>query len=104
MTTSTPPTPPDKAPKPTFVPHQQPKGLRQSRTPGVEIPSEDLIGAAEKKRVLIIRLGALGDLIVCFQAFHEIREAHKTAEIVLLTAPEYADFARSMPWFNRVMI
>lgn len=57
-----------------------------------------------KERILVIRLGALGDLILCCQAFHEIRQAHKDAEIVLLTMPSYAPFARTMPWFDRVIV
>lgn len=57
-----------------------------------------------KERILVIRLGALGDLILCCQAFHEIRQAHKDAEIVLLTMPNYAQFARTMPWFDRVIV
>jgi ADP-heptose:LPS heptosyltransferase len=55
-------------------------------------------------RVLVIRIGALGDIVLCFQAFHEIRQAHKNAEIAFLTMPAYADFGRHMPWFNRVII
>ncbi|MFY9288757.1 MAG: glycosyltransferase family 9 protein, partial [Alphaproteobacteria bacterium] len=54
--------------------------------------------------ILIIRLGALGDLVLCFQAFHEIRRAHPKAEIALLTMPAFADFARQMPWFDKVLI
>lgn len=55
------------------------------------------------ERILVIRLGALGDLVLCFQAFHEIRQMHPEAEIALLTMPAFADFARSMPWFNYVI-
>jgi ADP-heptose:LPS heptosyltransferase len=55
-------------------------------------------------RILVIRLGALGDLALCIQAFHEIRQAHKDAEIALLTMPAFAGFARRMPWFDRVIV
>ncbi len=58
----------------------------------------------ERERILIIRLGALGDLVLCFQSFHEIREAHPRAEIALLTAPAFAGFAGKMPWFDRVIV
>jgi ADP-heptose:LPS heptosyltransferase len=58
----------------------------------------------EKEHILVIRLGALGDLVFCFQAFHEIRRAHPEAEIALLTRANFADFARSLPWFDRVII
>ncbi|MDP9128114.1 MAG: ADP-heptose--LPS heptosyltransferase [Pseudomonadota bacterium] len=55
------------------------------------------------ERILVIRLGALGDLVLCFQAFHEIRLAHPGAEIALLTMPAFAGFASLMPWFDVVM-
>ncbi|MGE3622262.1 MAG: glycosyltransferase family 9 protein [Bdellovibrionales bacterium] len=56
------------------------------------------------RRILVIRLGALGDLVLCFQAFHEIRQAHPGAEIALLTMPGFAHFAHPMPWFDRLII
>ena len=58
----------------------------------------------QRERILIIRLGALGDLVLCFQTFHEIREAHKDAEIALLTAPAFAAFAGKIPWFDRIIV
>lgn len=64
---------------------------------------KDKKNKSEIERILVIRFGALGDLIMCRQAFHEIREEHKDAEIVLLTSPAYESFAKSMPWFNSVI-
>ncbi|MDD5585451.1 MAG: glycosyltransferase family 9 protein [Alphaproteobacteria bacterium] len=55
------------------------------------------------ERILVIRLGALGDLVLCFEAFQAIRNAHPKAEIALLTMPAFAGFARQMPWFDRVL-
>ncbi len=60
--------------------------------------------APQKERILIIRLGALGDLIFCFQSFREIRLAHPEAEIALLTRAPYAEFAESLPFFDRVIV
>lgn len=57
----------------------------------------------KRERILVIRFGALGDLIMCRQAFYEIRAAHPDAKIALLTTPPFADFARSMPWFDTVL-
>jgi ADP-heptose:LPS heptosyltransferase len=57
----------------------------------------------KRERILVIRFGALGDLVMCRQAFHEIRQAHKDAEIALLTTPPFESFARSMPWFDMVI-
>jgi ADP-heptose:LPS heptosyltransferase len=59
---------------------------------------------SKNERILIIRLGALGDLVFCFQSFYEIRQAHPNAEIVLLTRPPFASFARSLPWIDRVIL
>ncbi len=59
---------------------------------------------AKKEHILVIRLGALGDLVFCFQSFHEIRHAHPDAEIALLTRAPFAAFARSLPWVDRVII
>ncbi len=36
-------------------------------------------------RILVIKLGALGDLVLAFQAFADIRAHHPGAEITLLT-------------------
>ncbi len=58
----------------------------------------------EKEHILVIRLGALGDIVFCFQAFHQIRQAHPGAEIALLTRPAFAPFAQTLPWFDRVII
>jgi len=56
------------------------------------------------ERILVIRLGALGDLVYCFQAFHDIRQAHPEAEIALLIRPGFVPFAKAMPWFDRLII
>jgi ADP-heptose:LPS heptosyltransferase len=106
-------TPPDPKPK-TFSVETAIKdwviGLFGKKKPAVptapagDQPPVDIPEKIEKNRILVIRLGALGDLVLCFQAFHEIRQAHPKAEIALLTMPAFADFARRMPWFNRVII
>jgi ADP-heptose:LPS heptosyltransferase len=53
-------------------------------------------------RVLVIRLGALGDLVQAFDAFQAIRYRHAGAEVTLLTGPDFAGFAALMPWFDRI--
>jgi ADP-heptose:LPS heptosyltransferase len=59
---------------------------------------------SKTERILVIRYGALGDMIYCFQSYQEIRKAHPNAEITLLTAPAFVNFAKAMPWFDDVMI
>jgi ADP-heptose:LPS heptosyltransferase len=54
------------------------------------------------RRVLVIRLGALGDFFLSFPAFAAIRAHEAAAEITLLTTAPYADVARGAPWFERV--
>ena len=58
---------------------------------------------AGPEHILVIRFGALGDLFMCRQAFHDIREAHRGAEITLLTSPAYEELGKMMPWFDHVM-
>jgi ADP-heptose:LPS heptosyltransferase len=56
------------------------------------------------KRILIIRHGALGDIVLSFPAFAAIRAAHQTAAIALLTTAPFADFLAGSPWFDDVRI
>ncbi len=52
--------------------------------------------------VLAIKLGALGDMIQAFDAFHDIRAHHRGDRVVLLTTPPFAALAARMPWFDTV--
>lgn len=52
--------------------------------------------------ILVIRLGALGDIFLCRDVFHAIREHHRGERIVFLTRPQFAGLARQMPWFDEV--
>lgn len=53
-------------------------------------------------RVLVIRHGALGDLVQSMGAFKAIRAHHPKAQITLLTAPAFVTFMANCPWFDRV--
>ncbi len=53
-------------------------------------------------RVLVIRLGALGDFVQSFGPFAAIRAHHPGARVTLLTTPPYAGLARRSPWFDEV--
>jgi len=57
-----------------------------------------------KERILVIKLGALGDLVLCASAFAAIRAHHPDAEIAILTGKPFAAFALAMPWFDKVLI
>lgn len=88
-------------------------GAADTITPDV-VDEEEAAALAKKKKkvlrskdvegILVIRFGALGDLIMCRQAFHEIREEHKGAEIALLVSKEYEEFAKTMPWFDKIIV
>jgi ADP-heptose:LPS heptosyltransferase len=55
-------------------------------------------------RVLVIRLGALGDFVLSFGPFAAIRAHHATDEVTLLTTAPFAGLARAAPWFDRIEI
>lgn len=61
------------------------------------------MAAPNYQRILVIRLGALGDLVLCAPAFQALRTAYPRAIITLLTQPQWVDFTRSMPWFDHIM-
>lgn len=53
--------------------------------------------------ILVIKHGALGDLIQAFAPFAAIRAHHRGARIDLLTTPPFAALMRRAPWFDRVL-
>jgi ADP-heptose:LPS heptosyltransferase len=55
-------------------------------------------------RILVIKLGALGDIIISAEAFQSIRKHHPDAHIILLTRKPFEAIARTMPWFDEVMV
>ena len=54
--------------------------------------------------VLIIKLGALGNIVLSLNAFAAIRAHHPGARISVLTTAPYADWLRQAPWFDEVLI
>jgi ADP-heptose:LPS heptosyltransferase len=55
-------------------------------------------------RILVIKLGALGNVVLAMNAFAAIRAFHATARISLLTTAPYADWLRQAPWFDEVLV
>lgn len=55
-------------------------------------------------RILVIKLGALGDFVQAFGPFAAIRAHHPDAEITLLTTRPYAALAAASPYFDHVWI
>ncbi|MAI49464.1 MAG: ADP-heptose--LPS heptosyltransferase [Rhodospirillaceae bacterium] len=58
----------------------------------------------ERDRLLVVKLGALGDFVLATGPFAAIRAAHPNEEIVLLTTAPFADFARASGYFDEVWI
>jgi ADP-heptose:LPS heptosyltransferase len=54
------------------------------------------------ERVLVIKLGALGDFIQALRAMAEIRRAHPRAKITLLTTAPYAELAEACGCFDAI--
>ena len=55
-------------------------------------------------RILVIKLSALGDVVMSIGAFQAIRAQHPEAEIVLLTTPPYAALAEASGCFAKVWL
>ena len=63
-------------------------------------------GAAPEayERILVIRLGALGDFVLSLGPMAAIRRHHPKARITLLTTPPFASLGRACPYFDEVWI
>jgi ADP-heptose:LPS heptosyltransferase len=57
-----------------------------------------------RPRILVIKLGALGDFVQAMGPAAAIRAHHADAEITLLTAPAFAELAAAAPYFDRVWL
>jgi ADP-heptose:LPS heptosyltransferase len=54
--------------------------------------------------ILIIKLGALGNVVLSMGPFAAIRAHHSNARISLLTTARYSDWLARSPWFDEVLI
>ena len=57
-----------------------------------------------KNKILVIKHGALGDILQAMDAFASIREAHSGAHLAVLTTPPFVEFLRGAPYFDAVLI
>jgi len=55
-------------------------------------------------RILVIKLGALGDFIHAFHAFAAIRAHHRDSHVALLTTPPFKALGEASPWFDEVRV
>jgi ADP-heptose:LPS heptosyltransferase len=58
----------------------------------------------EPRRILVIRLGALGNIVQSLGPFAAIRAHHGAAEITLLTRAPYVGWLADAPYFDHVWI
>jgi ADP-heptose:LPS heptosyltransferase len=58
----------------------------------------------QKGRILVIKLGALGDFVLATGPFAAIRAAHPEENIILLTTAPFADFAEASGYFDEVWV
>ena len=61
-------------------------------------------GQMPNSRVLVVKLGALGNVVLSLAAFGAIRAHHPGAEISVLTTAPYAAWLAESPWFDRVLV
>ncbi len=59
---------------------------------------------ATPERILVIKLGALGDFVQATGPFAAIHTHHPDAHVTLLTTAPMAPLAAANPWFDRVCI
>lgn len=58
---------------------------------------------AQPKEILVIKLGAFGDVIIAQDKIKLIREKHPDAQITAITSPGFAELMRRNPAINRVI-
>lgn len=57
-----------------------------------------------QNKILIIKLGALGDMAVASAAFAAIRKHHVHDHITLMTTKPYENFAKAMGYFDEILV
>lgn len=59
---------------------------------------------SQTAKILVIKHGALGDIIQGIDAFSSLRSAYPKAHIAVLTSPAFAGFMSAMPFFDEVIV
>ena len=60
-------------------------------------------GTPPRRAILVIKLGALGDIILAMEAFQAIRKHHPADSITLLTRRQFVGLTEQMPWFDAII-
>ncbi len=57
-----------------------------------------------KDHILVIKHGALGDIVIATAGFAAIRDAYPDAHIVCMTTKPYAELLATSPYFNEIWV
>lgn len=58
----------------------------------------------KEKKILIIKFGGLGDIILSLNAIYSIRNEFKDHKLILLTEMPYKDFLEKSKWFDDIIV
>ncbi|MBV8669565.1 MAG: glycosyltransferase family 9 protein, partial [Candidatus Eremiobacteraeota bacterium] len=61
-------------------------------------------GASRHRRILVIKLGAFGNVVLSLGAFAAIRRHHANAHVTLLTTAPYSAWMAASPYFDAVWV
>jgi ADP-heptose:LPS heptosyltransferase len=61
-------------------------------------------GETVQQNILVVKLGALGNILLSVAAFAAIRQHHADARISVLTSAAYAGWLGTFPYFDEVLI
>jgi ADP-heptose:LPS heptosyltransferase len=78
--------------------------VRREQTTTNILPSTESLATKARQNILIVKLGAFGNIILSLAAFAAIRRHHVGARISVLTSAPYADWLRTFPYFDKVLI
>lgn len=67
-------------------------------------PQASLTTMARQPSILVVKLGAFGNVVLSLGAFAAIRQHHADASITLLTTAPYAAWMEASPYFDRVWV
>ena len=57
-----------------------------------------------REKILVIKHGALGDIVQGFDAFASLRSGNPQAHITLMTSLGFVSLASMMPWFDNIIV
>ena len=70
----------------------------------IEDVATDSQGSDARERILVIKLSALGDVVLAMGPFAAIRAAHPEAHITVLTTRPYVDLMKASGFFDSIAI